>query len=177
MKHMAGEKPVFVPPAAPQPDIVEARLRVKEYWYETFRRVLLIPSSDDRCLLLSIDVYAKLEKLPPNFRLRASFQLAGDRVRVHYLDIPVDMLGEASLGNVKPKTAELLVVEAVKDGRLEAVNVRVTYCDLNVTPSRDEVWQVYRSVVRLVEGRDPEREPLKAPEPVARVYASRLGGQ
>jgi hypothetical protein len=164
-----------IPPAAKQPEIVEGRLGVREYWFETFRRVLVIP--EDNAITLSIDVYKKLNGLPEGYKVVNTFTLAQGRVRVYFLLFPEGILSKISLGDVKPSQHHLLVVEAQTrhgEKRLEAVNVRLTFTGVRNVPSREDVWRLYRSVVKVVEGRDPETEPLKPPELVRRVYAFRL---
>ena len=166
---MKGES--VVPPAAEQPEIVEAELGVKEYWYEVFRRVTVIPSGS--CTILSIDVYKLLDAPPKDVE---PIVLADGRVKAYY--VPLDSSAIPPLGSgIKAGGANMLVLEADTPvgKRVEAVNVKVEYCGLNSTPSYDEVWTVYRAVVRLVEGRDPATQPLEAPEPVERVYRARLG--
>jgi hypothetical protein len=168
----------IVPPAAEQPDIVEARLGVREYWYETFRRVLVVP--EDGGVTLSVDVYRKLDSLPEGYAVEDSYTLARGLVRVYYLSLPKQLLAGLKLRGSSPSRGWLVVVEArtrYGERRLEAVNVRLVFEGLDGLPGRDEVWQVYREVVKAVEGRDPQVEPLKQPEPVERVYASRLGAR
>jgi len=152
-----------VPPASEQPPIVEAELGVREYWYETFRRVLVIPDGDG-CFLLSVDVYTPLRG--EEWREGGRLEAAG--VVLHYLQLAGSGL---ALGGNVPEAAEAAVVEA--GGRRELGNVRLRYCGLAAPPSYDDVYRVYRRLVTALEGRDPATSPLQAPEPSPRVYASR----
>jgi len=151
-----------IPPPAPLPEVVEAELGVREYWYEVFRRVLVVPDGDG-CYLLSIDVYSTS---PPAGEERAV--LSASLVKLRYM---APGLEPPRLNGVKPEYVEAVVVET--PGRREIVNVRLRYCGLSDVPSHEAVAGVYREIVTAVEGRDPARLPLTAPEPVARVYASR----
>ena len=159
-----------VPPAAKQPEIVEAELGVREYWYEVFRRVVVVPYGD--CILLSLDVYKLLDSLPEGST--ETIVLADGRVKVHYVKLDVTRL--PALNGVKPEDGHMLIVESqtLRGKRVEVVNVKLRYRGIKHVPSYDDVWRVYRAVVMLVEGRDPSKEPLRAPEPIAKVYESRL---
>ena len=151
-----------VPPASRQPDVVEAELGVREYWFETFRRVLVIPDSEG-CYVLSVDVYSR-------------GAVAGDvldsedvgPVRVSYVKLRV---GDLDLGGVSPDYAEAVVLYA--GDRVETVNVRLRFCGVKSFPSYEDVWRLYRRLVELVEGRDPALNPLKQPQVVEKVYAAR----
>ncbi|ABM80288.1 hypothetical protein [Hyperthermus butylicus] len=160
-----------VPPAAEQPEIVEAEMGVAEYWYETFRRVLVIPAGNG-CVLLSVDVYSKLDGLEG---LEILEVVESGRVKVYYARYPGK---PPSLDSLEPVKAELVVVEALNPDvghRVEAVNVRLLYCGLKGKPGYQEVWSIYRRIVVDIEGRDPEKSPLRPPELVERVYRYRLG--
>ncbi|HIQ55405.1 MAG TPA: hypothetical protein EYH59_01810, partial [Pyrodictium sp.] len=45
-------------PVTEQPEIVEQPLGVREYWFETFRRVVVVPENNN-CFLISMDVYSR----------------------------------------------------------------------------------------------------------------------
>jgi hypothetical protein len=151
-----------VPPFSPQPSIVEAELEAKEYWYETFRRVLVIPDGSG-CYLISIDVHS-LGK--PSGEEAGVMEAPG--VKLRYLSVPAS---EFKVGDVEPLSAEVVVVETGE--RVETVNLRLRYCGLKEAPGYSVVETLYRKAVMLIEGRDPEREPLTPPEPVERVYKAR----
>ena len=64
-----------------QPKVVEAPLGVKEYWYDTFYRVVVIPEAATGCYLLSMDLYV------PGWRgsgERLEVTYAGRRVALAY---------------------------------------------------------------------------------------------
>jgi hypothetical protein len=151
-----------VPPASQQPEVVEAELGVREYWFETFRRVVVIPDGED-CYVLSVDVYSRGE-------------VAGDvldteevgPVRVSYVGLDV---GDLNLGGVSLEHAEAVILYA--GNRVETVSVRLRFCGARSFPGYEDVWHLYRHLVRLVEGRDPALNPLKQPQVVEKVYAAR----
>ena len=147
-------------PGLPElPVIEEKELGVREYWYETFRRVLVIPLVKKNCYLLSIDVYKRLEPgnttnlVPIN-----ELSVQGSHVSLQYYKLGEDLARKASIRGVQPFLAEVVAVSSSEG--LEISNVRLQYCGLDTAPSYEEVRSVYREVVKRIEGRDPELEPL-----------------
>ncbi|KSW11314.1 hypothetical protein CF15_00110 [Pyrodictium occultum] len=163
-----------VPPAAEHPSIVEAWRGVTEYWYENFRRVLVVRAGG--CTVLSIDVYRKLDGIPPGYRVAGRLQAPDAPVELIYLEAPELARSLESLG-LRPDRVELVVVHSSGEAgdRYEAGNVRITCCSSACGGlSYSDVYRLYRRIVEAVEGRDPEEKPLRAPEPVERVYMHRL---
>lgn len=149
-------------------DVVEAPLNVREYWFEGFRRVVVVPDKND-CMLFSVDVhkvYSSLDEI--DFNIASKIEDNG--VCIIYYTIPVETAPRFQ--NKKAEWAELVVVKAT-DKRVEASDVRLYYCDINGFPNKDEVYELYRAIVKLIEKRDPDENPLKAPEIVRRIYKSR----
>lgn len=167
---MRGEQEMTVPPAAEQPKIVEAWKGVTEYWYEKFRRALVIRDTNG-CIVVSLDVYSQLGALPPEYQVKDRLE-TGSPVEVLYVD--ASAIAERIHG-VKPEKIELTVIHTVADGkeRYEVSDVRITCCNCG-NPSYDDVYQIYRSVVELIEQRDPEVSPLTPPQLVEKVYRTRL---
>jgi len=153
-------------------NVVEAPLGVREYWYESFRRVVLVPEPPD-CVLISIDVYRKYSSMNDvGFEPASSLEVNG--IGVSYYRIPGDML--PSLEGLKPQWGELVVVDA--GDRVEASDVRLYYCGVKDAEAltADNIYKVYRDIVRLIEGRDVDKNPLSVPkellagrEPAVRV--------
>ncbi len=147
-------------PGLPElPVIEEKELGVREYWYETFRRVLVIPLARKSCYLLSIDVYKRLEPGSDTSLIPLSeLGVQGSSVSLRYYKLSEDLAGKASIRGLSPLLAEVVAVSS-NEG-LEISNVRLQYCGLDTVPSYEEVGGVYREVVKAIEGRDPELEPL-----------------
>ena len=147
-------------PSLPElPVIEEKELGVREYWYETFRRVLVIPLAKKNCYLLSIDVYKRLERNSTiNLVSISELSVRSSHVSLQYYELGEDLARRASIRGVSPLLAEVVAVSS-NDG-LEISNVRLQYCGLDTVPSYEEVRSVYREIVKTIEGRDPELEPL-----------------
>lgn len=156
------------PRVSEEPTIIEAPLGTREYWFEHFRRVVAILDTSD-CLLVSIDVH-KVYNSPDDIGFSMSAIIEDGTIGVIYYTIPVETIPE--LNGVRAEKAELVVVKTAT-GRLEASDVRIYYCGIRVFPGYQDVYGVYRRVVEMIEGRDPEKNPLKPPELVRRVYESR----
>ena len=153
---------------AKEPDVVEAPLNVREYWFEEFRRVIVVPDNNG-CMLFSIDVhrmYSSLDEIGFN----VVSKVEDNDIHIVYYTIPIEIAPR--LQDRKAEWAELVVVKAA-DRHIEASDVRLYYCGISEFPDRDSVYEVYRAVVKLIEGRDPDENPLKAPEIIRRVYESR----
>ncbi|HIQ24122.1 MAG TPA: hypothetical protein EYH50_03645 [Pyrodictium delaneyi] len=159
-----------VPPAAEQPKIVEAWKGVTEYWYEEFRRAIVIRDANG-CIVISLDVYSRLNALPPEYRVEGRLE-ADSSVEVLYVN--ASAIAEKIQG-VKPEKIELTIIRTVvdKEERYEVSDVRITCCKCR-NLSYDDVYRVYRSVVEVIEQRDPETSPLTPPQPVEKVYRARL---
>ncbi len=142
------------------PVIEEKELGVKEYWYETFRRVLIIPLAKKNCYLLSIDVYKRLEPgTDTGLVFLSELGVQGSSsVSLRYYELSEELVRKTSIRGVSPLLAEVVAVSS-NEG-LEISNVRLQYCGLDTAPSYEEVRGVYREVVKTIEGRDPELEPL-----------------
>ena len=141
------------------PVIEEKELGVKEYWYETFRRVLIIPLTKKNCYLLSIDVYKRLEPgTDTGLVFLSELGVQGSSVSLRYYELSEELVRKTSIRGVSPLLAEVVAVSS-NEG-LEISNVRLQYCGLDTAPSYEEVRGVYREVVKTIEGRDPELEPL-----------------
>ena len=152
-----------------QPNIVELDMGVKEYWYETFRRVLVIPTSSD-CYFLSIDVYSETSTLamPQIHRLSIGTNMPS----IIYVEYP----SPPTLRGLKPKMAELVIVSSEQQGRTiyQIVNARLMYCEIKEYPSYEEVGELYNEVIKAIENRDPKESPLKTPPLVEEAYRARL---
>ncbi|BES82636.1 hypothetical protein PABY_22030 [Pyrodictium abyssi] len=159
-----------MPPAAEQSKIVEAWKGVTEYWYEEFRRALVIRDTNG-CIVISLDVYSRLDALPPEYRVKDRLE-TGSPVEVLYVD--ASAVAERIHG-VKPEKIELTVIHTVAGGeeRYEVSDVRITCCNCR-NLAYDDIYRVYRSVVELIEQRNPEVSPLTSPQPVEKVYRTRL---
>jgi hypothetical protein len=148
------------------PDIEEKDLGVKEYWYETFRRVLIVPIKEGNCYMLSIDVYKRLEHQEAVVFLESDASrhnaLSGDEVSLIYKPLREESLSRFVLNGVKPAKGELVAVVSKDNGnkRVEISDVRLIYCGLKGVPSYEDMRNVYNEVVRAIEGRDPLKEPL-----------------
>ena len=143
------------------PSIEERGLGVREYWYETFRRVVVVPLAESGCFLLSVDVYRLAEGVEEE-RVVGELAVGEDDVRLVYLRLGEEEVSRLSLRGLKPVSGEVVAVVSSGGERVELSNVRLVYCGLDSVPGYDEVWHVYREAVLLVEGRDPEKEPLDA---------------
>ncbi len=151
-----------VPPAPVLPEVEEAG-PARAYWFENFRRVLLIP--DGSCLVISIDLHRVLDQAPDT----VEWGLGIGGVRLGYLPLR-DAPSCCGAG-----AAEAVAVVLSAGERLELISARLRYCGVSLGDAgRDEVWRLYRSLVEKLEGRDPEEEPLRVPEPVEAVYETRL---
>ena len=141
------------------PVIEEKELGIREYWYETFRRVLIIPLAKKNCYLLSIDVYKRLEPgTGTGLVFLSELRVQGSSVSLRYYELSEELVRKTSIRGVSPLLAEVVAVSS-NEG-LEISSVRLQYCGLNTAPSYEEVRGVYREVVKAIEGRDPELEPL-----------------
>ncbi len=145
---------VELPPARPQPDIVEAPLGVREYWFNTFYRVVVIPAGEG-CYLLSMDVY--VPSYQPTGRHLSTLRVEGEPVCIEYYELPDPP--KPVRGRVE--AAELVVL--AYDGGRELVNIRMKVCGLREPPSREDVAELYRAVRERV-GFKPARPLLKAKE-------------
>ncbi len=152
------------PPAPILPEVEEAG-PARAYWFENFRRVLLVPDGD--CLVVSMDVHRVLDSVPDGTMWGPAI---GD-VRLGYLPLR----DAPSCCGARAAKAEAVILST--GNRLELISTRLRYCGVGLGDAdRDEVWRLYREVVRSLEGRDPEEEPLRVPEPVETVYEARLSG-
>ncbi|BEP18642.1 hypothetical protein PYJP_19940 [Pyrofollis japonicus] len=148
------------------PDIEEKDLGVKEYWYETFRRVLILPLKEKDCYMLSIDVYKRLERQEASMFLESETSehnvLSSNEIFLIYKPLHEESLSRLVLNGVKPAKGELVAVATKNNGdkRVEISDVRLIYCGLKGVPSYEDVRSIYNEVVRVIESRDPLKEPL-----------------
>ena len=133
-----------------QAEIVEAPLGVTEYWYELFRRVVIAPTGSD-CFLLSIDVYRPDW---PYGEPDETLELDGTVLLYKRInELP---------GNIAVLARDVIIVGLRVQGEdgivEETISVRLVVC--GGKPSYEKVWGIYRTVVMMIEGRDPEKKPL-----------------
>ncbi|NPA05056.1 MAG: hypothetical protein GXO09_03055 [Crenarchaeota archaeon] len=138
------------------PEVVEAPLGVTEYWFETFRRVIVVRMGDG-CVLLEADLYRD----GWGWSVDRVMELDGVRLVYHRLEEPGRFLGA--------RWGELVGLEA--GGRRCLIAARLLFCGVDV--GREEAWRAYRMLVEAFEGRDPESEPLRVPPPEELVGAER----
>jgi len=113
-------------------------MKVREYWFETFRRVLVVKLFDET--FISIDVY----KDSWNYNIDSELEI--DNVKLIYHNI-----NSADLGlDPRQDLVELVGVD-VGDKR-EVVNVRVRIKSRGVDD--DFIKKLYIKVVKLVENRE-----------------------
>ncbi len=137
------------------PDVVEARLGVREYWFETYRRAVFVPLPDG-CTLFSIDVYTRdCNRIQGRVRERLSL----GSVELDYVELEPSIVNGVLDARVEEAVALLLRTQ----NRCEVITVRLKVCGVEGYPPRDVVWQVYRRVVMAVEARDPAVSPLQTP--------------
>lgn len=149
---MPATRDVVELPVAEQEEVVEQPLGVREYWFETFRRVVVVPE-DNNCFLISMDVYSRQW----SFKVDESLELGISRL-LYYRPNP-----EAIFKDIRGvEWCEIVGLEIVPSKRREIISFRVRLCGVNL--SREFVWELYRRVVSYVEGRDPAKQPLKMPE-------------
>jgi hypothetical protein len=142
--------------------------RVCEFWFENFRRAVVIElegGSKGACFFTSLDIYATVGDASELGPVVAELSSEHAGVRLLYVNVT------DKLSTFPVSRGELVLVEtgSNKEGekRLEAVNVRVKFCIEDKSRLEDYVRQLYYTSVRIFEGRDPEKEPLRVPEPVA----------
>ena len=140
-------------PVAEQPEIVEQPLGVREYWFETFRRVVVVPENNN-CYLISMDVYSRQWE----FDVEESLELNNSRL-LYYHPKP-----ESVFADIKGvKWCEIVGLETTTPKPFkEVISFRIWFC--GAKPSRELVWKLYRRVVAFIEGRDPAKQPLKHPK-------------
>ena len=148
---MPATRDIVELPVAEQPEIVEQPLGVKEYWFETFRRVIVVPE-DNNCFLISMDVYDRQWK----FEVEESLELGISRL-LYYRPKPESVF--ADIQGIE--WCEIVGLETTSNRCKEVISFRIRLCGVN--PSRELVWELYRRVVAYIEGRDPAKQPLKYP--------------
>lgn len=131
------------------PVIEEKELGVKEYWYEGFRRVLLIPSGN--CIVIIIDLYK------PGW----SINRIDDVMQVNRLSIVFSTMNEHEIELEGKKPTKLELVGVKVDNSIETIAANMIFCGIERQPSYEDLWVLYRKIVSMVEGRDPEKQPLK----------------
>jgi len=134
---------------SPMPTIEEKELGVKEYWYETFRRVVVVEDKQG-CFLLSMDIYRKLEGLPTGLPVKDELKVPDTVTRLVYMELPGDWVKDLALRGKEPIRAEIVGVVNEEDSRVELVNLRLLYCGLNTPPSYEEVEKLYKVVTRII---------------------------
>lgn len=154
-----------VPGVEELPSIVELDLGVREYWYEGFRRVIVVPDSDG-CVLLSVDVYRR--GAVGGDAGAALDTGANGGLALEYRQVEMDGL---EIRGQEPSMVEAVVLRV--NGRVETINVRLRYCGLPSVPNYEEVAGVYKRLVSVIEERSVDEAPLSPPAPVERVYRSR----
>ncbi len=144
---------------------------VREYWYETFRRVLVIPTSDN-CYFLSIDVYKETRALATKQIHRLSVDTTDTPLAIIYAEYPSPPILQES----KPEIAELVAIRIGQGDNTmyQIVNVRLMYCGIKNYPSYEEIGELYNEVIRVVEDRDPRESQLEPPLPIKEAYKARL---
>ena len=154
-----------VPPVEELPSIVELDLDVREYWYEGFRRVIVVPD-DDGCVVLSVDVY---QRGAVGGDVGATLEVGADSAPIlEYRRVETRGL---EIQGQEPSMVEAVVLRT--NERVETINVRLRYCGLASIPDYEEVGDVYKRLVEIIEGRSVDEAPLSPPAPVERVYRSR----
>jgi hypothetical protein len=133
------------------PAVVEAQLGVREYWYHTFYRAVVVPVKDDTCYLISMDLYVHPYTGPgePVARLEPGSREA--RVALEYYEVkdrpPPDV-------KLKPVRLELVVLSY--DDERELIGARALVCNVDRPPSYDEVKELYDWLSKLT-GFKPSR--------------------
>ncbi len=157
-----------LPPPPRLPDLVEGEYGVTEHWLDGgFRRVLVVEDEPGKRSILVIDLFSEQPKLKGGSSVLHALTAAG--VRMLYENIP-DALLERVRGILGRRVeGELVLLESGSTRQLVSARLRVE----GPKPGRDEVEKIYNLLVAELEGRDPRESPLKAPEPVERVYRSR----
>ncbi len=120
---------------------------VEVYWAETFRRIILVKLNGQ--YLVVVDVYAPY--CPSDAQVVDSMEV--NDVKLLYA-VPRGL--ELHLDGVERVELVLLLT----DGMCETISVRLW---LRSKLSREQLQELYRSLVRYVEGRDPIQDPLKPP--------------
>ena len=134
--------------ARPQPATVEAPLGVREYWYDTFYRVVVVPVPGG-CVLLSADVYSKRGPEGPSTE---AIGFGEPPVSLHYHRLSPEELG-LSVGWGRIEWVELVTLD-YGSGR-ELVNARLLVCGVNGYPSYEDVEAVYRQLRRALGAAEP----------------------
>ena len=149
---MPATRNVVELPIAEQEEVVEQPLGVKEYWFETFRRVVVVPENNN-CFLISMDVYSGQW----SFKVDESLELGISRLLYHRPNPETIFKGIRGV-----EWCEIVGLEITSNKHREVISFRIRLC--GVDPSREFVWELYRRVVAYIEGRDPAKQPLKCPE-------------
>ncbi len=135
-------------PVRPQPEIVEAELGVREYWYNTFYRVVVIPLSNG-CYLLSMDVY--VENPDIEGEEDSSLQIPNTPARLVYYRLEPDkaLASLALPGQARIEEALELVVLEHDEGR-ELISARLRLCGLTGYPDYNLVKKIYDVVSSML---------------------------
>jgi len=113
-------------------------MEVREYWFETFRRVLVVKLSYET--FISIDVY----KDSWNYNIDSELEI--DNVKLIYHNIDPAVLG------LDPRQDLVELVGVNVGSKREVVNVRVRIKSRDVDD--DFIKKLYINVVKLVENRE-----------------------
>ncbi len=152
--------------AETQPVIVDAWDGVREYWFEDFRRMLVIVDGEE--VLVVVDLYRE----PYQGRAAAGSLTVetANGTSVSYIDVTEELrslLGENVI------SGEVVVLDTNGRRELVGARLRLPYHAIGLVDSYGNAWNTYVAIVRAFEGRDPEKKPLRPPEPVHRVYRIR----
>ncbi len=146
------------------PEIVDTELGTREYWFEEYRRVVVARASSN-CFFVSIDLYAARDKCSGE----AGIVLEDNGTELIYSNLDPSSYG---LDGVEPSAAWLVYL-STRAG-CEVIGFQAVYCTRE-PPGRESLWSLYRRLVVMVEGRDPEREPLKPREAPLEMLLARIG--
>ncbi len=159
----------------PHPELVEAELGVKEYWFENHRRAIVATASPN-CIFISIDLYSEKEpeKCSTTGETRpitTPTSLLAANTSIEY--IPYDNPRELELNNTAPHRAWLVYLRTPIS--CEIIGLQAIYCGIEKSIPKRSLWELYRRIVLRIEGRDPAEKPLR-PLPVGGKYVlERIG--
>ena len=150
-----------------QPVIADVWDGVREYWFEEFRRMLVVNDGDE--VLVVIDLYRGNYHVDSDGAQRLVAETASD-IGISYVDVTREL---RDLLDADVLSGELVVLSAADRRELIGIRLRLPPHAKRLVDSYDSAWSTYAAIVRAFEGRDPEKAPLQPPEPVYRVYRLR----
>jgi len=154
---------------AQHPKIVDQELGVREYWFEGFRRAITVFYQNENCIFVSVDLYREISQEDSE---QAVAKISIDSVEMILSSMSEDRKSKLRLLGIEPKNALLVLLRS--PAGVEVIGSYLTYCDIHREPSYNELWELYRQLVMLIENRDPEIEPLTPPTLPYDVIKARL---